>query len=223
MSPISTKRVHWEDDFDRFAAPSPFYVTLLVSPIAPSHQLPQSPGRFPSSPRHRLSPAPRPCLRLPSPSPTLSTSQQHQGARVGPRACRVLGPAHLFERLPLLLDHAVTLSRIPTSARAHHTRLPNSSPFLASLYSPLPPSRDLPAHRLLFLKPHRAPPNHSLRTRLQPPSREGVHPRRDRQGREIQRRSLRWPRWVRHGKRRARAAAERITGTPRAGGDRRVL
>ncbi|KAK0484148.1 hypothetical protein EDD18DRAFT_1112200 [Armillaria luteobubalina] len=35
MSPISTKRVHWEDDFDRFAAPSPFYVNAPRQPNSP--------------------------------------------------------------------------------------------------------------------------------------------------------------------------------------------
>ncbi|KAG7441820.1 uncharacterized protein BT62DRAFT_923045 [Guyanagaster necrorhizus] len=32
MSPVATKRVHWEDDSSRYAAPSPFYVTLLPGP-----------------------------------------------------------------------------------------------------------------------------------------------------------------------------------------------
>lgn len=70
MSQVPTKRVHWEDDFDRNCAHhrAPFYVTFLVDPTPPSQgqSLPQSPIPI-SSPKHRQSPPPRPCLRPPAP------------------------------------------------------------------------------------------------------------------------------------------------------------
>ncbi|PBK90920.1 hypothetical protein ARMGADRAFT_1082168 [Armillaria gallica] len=141
MSPVSTKRVHWEDDFNRYAAPSPFYVTLLVSPIPPPHQLPQSPARFPSSPRHRLSPAPRPCLRLPSPSPT----PFHQSAT--PRRSR--RPTSMQTPRPSTSLRAPSPSPRPRRHSISHPHSGARSPYV-STRTPLP-SVHLSVHRALRL------------------------------------------------------------------------
>ncbi|KAK0203300.1 hypothetical protein DFS33DRAFT_1274503 [Desarmillaria ectypa] len=136
MSPVSTKRVHWEDDFSRYAAPSPFYVTFLVSPTPPTHQLPHSPAWSLSSPRHRISSAPRPCLRPPSPfhpSPQQRRSQRHTSMQL-PRPSTAPRASSPFPR-----------------PRRHSVSHPHTggSPY-ASNRSPLPSAR-LSVHRALRL------------------------------------------------------------------------
>ncbi|KAK0444628.1 uncharacterized protein EV420DRAFT_994838 [Desarmillaria tabescens] len=139
MSPVSTKRVHWEDDSNRYAAPSPFYVTLLVSPTPPSHQLPHSPAWPLSSPRHRLSPAPRPCLRLRPPSPFPQSPPQRRSHR----------PTSMQTPRPSTAPRAPSPSPRPRRHSISHPHNSPRSPY-ASTRIPLPFTR-LSIHRALRL------------------------------------------------------------------------